>query len=127
MPSPMRSFVPWKVRRMMSLRRSLLPRWWSSSWRQNCRCDNSVTSEAETCQLFRANLQLPLDAQQHFELAAKSRTRLVSLTCMWGLAYSSMRKGQITKMADHKSNAQADQHVSQPNPALQRLDVFVGE
>ncbi len=30
-------------------------------------------------------------------------------------------------MADHKSDAQADQHTSQPNPTLQRLDVFVGE
>jgi hypothetical protein len=30
-------------------------------------------------------------------------------------------------MADHNSNAQADQHTSQPNPALQYLEVFVGE
>ncbi len=30
-------------------------------------------------------------------------------------------------MADHNSNAQADQHTSQPNPALQHLEVFVGE
>ncbi len=38
-----------------------------------------------------------------------------------------MRKGQITSMADHNSNAQADQHTPQPNPALKRLDVLVGE
>jgi len=66
-PSPTHSTVPWKVRRMMSPRRSLLPCWWSSSWRQNCRCDNSVTSGAEICKLFRANWRLPLDAQQHFD------------------------------------------------------------
>src|SRR5260370_39332618 len=30
-PSPLRSFVPWKIRRMMSPRRSLLPCWRSSS------------------------------------------------------------------------------------------------
>ena len=30
-------------------------------------------------------------------------------------------------VADHNSDAQADQHTSQPSPALQHLDVFVGE
>ncbi|SRR6266566_444770 len=30
-------------------------------------------------------------------------------------------------MADHNSNTQADQHTPQTNPALQRLNVLVGE
>jgi hypothetical protein len=38
-----------------------------------------------------------------------------------------MRKEQITMMADQNSDARADQHPSQPNPALQPLAVFVGE
>src|SRR6266702_2942188 len=38
-----------------------------------------------------------------------------------------MRKGQITSMADHNSNAQTDQHTPKPNPALKRLEVLVGE